>query len=723
MVFLKRLELQGFKSFAQKTVFEFPSRVTAVVGPNGSGKSNVIDALRWVLGEREAKQLRGDTLEHLIFAGTPKRPAQGFAKVSLYFENDGKTFPYDAPEIVISRRVDRNGTSSFLLNDEEIRLKDLIPLFARARLGTRGLSMIGQGESDVFVKSSPQDRRLMIEEILGLREFRLKKTQAERRLAQSETNMEKVKAMIDELAPHLKTLRRQKSRFERRTEVADALREFEKNYYSHHYYAYTDAIREFDAPLHTKMDARVEKEQEVKNLESELHKFREHATQRDDTEKLRKEMESFLEERANLERELARCEARIELEEASQSREADVPFEALHIAAKKTYETISDLLKHDDIAFIRSSLESLQKELGVFFKTKEKKAISSEVTNEKKRIEDALLHIKKVIGELKEKEEAIRVGERQKNEAFKDTVELINTRKREQYDIDTEIQNLKFEKQKVELRLEELVREWNTSDAHRPPLESLARVPEGVSKETDWDDVGRKIFRLRAELAAIGEIDEALLKEATESEDRFTFLSKEHEDLLKATSDLKQLIKELDERMKADFSSAFSSINEAFNKYFSLMFGGGKARMILEKKEKPKVDVSSEQGEEVKKEEDIKEEKEVYEGIEIDLSVPKKKIKSLEMLSGGEKTLVSLAALFALISVSHPPFLVLDEIDAALDEENARRFSELIKNFSSKTQFLIVTHNRSTMESADALYGVTMEDDGVSRILSMKLEG
>jgi chromosome segregation protein len=151
------------------------------------------------------------------------------------------------------------------------------------------------------------------------------------------------------------------------------------------------------------------------------------------------------------------------------------------------------------------------------------------------------------------------------------------------------------------------------------------------------------------------------------------------------------------------------------------MFRGGKAHMVLEKKEKPAQAIDAQEGA-FTDTKDI-EEKETYEGIEIDLTIPKKKIKSLEMLSGGEKTLVSLAALFALISVSFPPFLVLDEIDAALDEENARRFAELIKNFSSKTQFLIVTNNRSTMEAADALYGVTMEDDGVSRILSMKLEG
>ncbi|MDP3725527.1 MAG: AAA family ATPase, partial [Nanoarchaeota archaeon] len=140
---------------------------------------------------------------------------------------------------------------------------------------------------------------------------------------------------------------------------------------------------------------------------------------------------------------------------------------------------------------------------------------------------------------------------------------------------------------------------------------------------------------------------------------------------------------------------------EAFNSYFGIMFEGGKAKLKIE---------NMEEGGEEKG------------GIEFEVNIPRKKIHNLDMLSGGEKSLVSLAALFALIWVSPPPFLILDEIDAALDDENARRFAELVTKFSDKTQFLIVTHNRITMEYADILYGVTMGEDGVSKVLSLKLE-
>ncbi len=153
------------------------------------------------------------------------------------------------------------------------------------------------------------------------------------------------------------------------------------------------------------------------------------------------------------------------------------------------------------------------------------------------------------------------------------------------------------------------------------------------------------------------------------------------------------------------------------------MFGGGHAKLVIIKRDL-KSAKNEDEGEEAEKEkeEEISEETETEQGIDIRVNLPRKKISSLEMLSGGERSLVGIAALFALISVSPPPFLVLDEIDAALDERNARRFAEMLKAFSKKTQFIVVTHNRSTMEAANILYGVTLNDDGTSKILSVKLE-
>src|SRR3989344_224995 len=231
-MYLKRLELVGFKSFAQKTVLDFPGGIAGIVGPNGSGKSNVIDAIRWILGEREAKNLRGNKAEDLIFAGTPKRSRMGMAQANITLDNSSGFFPIDFKEISIMRRIERDGNSKYFLNKGEVRLKDIIDFFAKVRLGTRGLSIINQGSSDLFVRATPEERRAMIEEILGLRQYQLKKHEANRKLKNTRINIEKVRAMIEEIAPHLRFLKRQTAKWGKLSDLEKELKEYENIYFS-----------------------------------------------------------------------------------------------------------------------------------------------------------------------------------------------------------------------------------------------------------------------------------------------------------------------------------------------------------------------------------------------------------------------------------------------------------------------------------------------------------
>jgi chromosome segregation protein len=212
-------------------VLEFPAGIVAVVGPNGSGKSNIVDAVRWLLGERDAKNLRGARVEDLIFAGTQKRARVGMAQASLYFENKNKFFPVDFEEVVVSRQISRDGASKYYLNKSEILLRDLIDFLAKARLGSKGMIIIGQGDSDLFIRSTPLERREAIEEMLGLREYQIKKTDAERRLKNSKINLDKVTALIEEIEPHLRSLKRQTSRWERRGALEEELRGLENQFF------------------------------------------------------------------------------------------------------------------------------------------------------------------------------------------------------------------------------------------------------------------------------------------------------------------------------------------------------------------------------------------------------------------------------------------------------------------------------------------------------------
>ncbi len=721
--FLKRIELQGFKSFAEKTILDFPARVVAIVGPNGSGKSNIVDALRWVLGEREAKKLRGETLDKLIFAGSTKSRAVGLARVVLHFNNNEQVFPIDSEEVEIERMINRAGASEFQLNGSEIRLKDLMPILARAKLGTRGLTIIGQGESDIFVRSNPEERRKMVEEILGLKEFRLKKHTAERRLNTSLINMEKIQALIQELKPHLRFLRRQQLRFKKRSEIEEKLKSYEDKYFSFHFCHLTKLAEEIEKPIAGLREAKVKKEAEIRMIEKNLKEINDQAGESEKMKKLRSDLNELLNKKFSLKENLGRLEAEIEIKK-SVSRE-DVSFAELKAGVKDFIKKVEEFLGLDDVHEIKKRLRESIVKLKKLLKGDEND--SRECWGRKKELERALVEIDKEIKNLEEEGERLTYVQEELNQEFRRQVEKLESKKNELRKIENEIQSALFEKEKVELKFAELERQWRATGREENELKDLLKKVETMEERGVDPDLERKIMHLRAELAAIGEIDKEVVQEAKEKEERYKFLKKEVHDLEVAIRDLKNLIKELDSKIHFEFKNSFKEINEEFNKYFRLMFGGGRAKLKLQTYRIPKIsDDNNDDNDDSKNDKSDdnsdNEKGELKAGVEIDLSVPQKSLKGIEMLSGGEKSLVSMAALFALISVSPPPFLVLDEIDAALDEENASRFAELIKEFSKRTQFILVTHNRATMEIADVLYGVTMGEDGVSKILSLKLE-
>jgi len=706
-VFLKKIEIQGFKSFANKTTFEFPAKIIGVVGPNGSGKSNIVDALRWALGERAAKNLRGESLENLIFAGTPKKPASSLARVSLHFTNHENIFPVETSEAVIERKIDKAGASQFFINSVETRLRDLHPILARAKMGTRGMTIIGQGQSDLFVKSSPKERRIMIEEILGLKEYRLKKEEAERRVETSRSNMEKIKAMIDEITPHLKFLRKQKSRWEEREKIEEKLKHLENSYFGFRIKTLREEKKSIEEKL-LRLEVKKKAEDEnTRKKELELRELEKEKETSKESEEVRNSIERLFEEKLNIERELIRLETRIEIR-GSETRLPAKDTETLLRSIRGIEKEAKSLLVIQNMEELKEEIAKLIKKLEALFEepkeSKEREARQN-ITEALQPLKRELENIEKKLREEKEKEKAL--GQKQKNinQQFRTRFEEIERERNKTREIERKVLEIKFEKEKTVLRINELEKQWQALERTGDELEKAIRGEwTEITAETNWQQAERRILLLCSELSSIGEIDNELVKEAEDTETRYVLLEKEYEDLGRTEKDLSVLIAELDERIHGEFKNSFKKINDAFNTYFGLMFGGGKAKLKLSAETE-----EHEGGEHIS-------------GVDFEISIPRKKIKNLDMLSGGEKSLVSMAALFSLISISSPPILILDEIDAALDEENARRFAELVKNFSDKTQFLIVTHNRITMETADVLYGITMGDDGVSKVLSIKLE-
>lgn len=730
-MFLKSLELNGFKSFAQKTILEFPHGITAIVGPNGAGKSNLIDAIRWLLGEREAKNLRGAKAEDLIFNGTPKKPRVSMAQAGLHFDNNSGFFPVDFKEVVITRRVGRDSISRYFLNKDEVRLKDVIDFFSRSRLGTKGLTIVNQGDSDLFVKASPEDRRTMIEEILGLREYQIKKTDAERKLKNTFFNLEKAKAMIEEVAPRLRMLKRQTNKWEKRVGVQEELSQLEKNYFSYKLNEIKTGQEKIEPSLNF-LDKQIdEKQKEVSVLESELKKIESQPQEYHQIKKIKQEQQGLSVQRSQIQKELGRLEAKLELLAAGDENTNRIfKNEDLLDLINETRRILEENLSQSNLEKLKNSIKELVDKISGFLKHNKAKDSQSKELSELEKAKDDFAAkfdaIEKQLEALEKKESDITAGLEEFNKNFQKTFELTEAKRKDLREFEENKNKILFEKEKLNLKLQDLENQLRQIGK---TIKDFQFLEVQLSGEIELPDIESRMFKLRTELAAIGEIDESLVKEAQEVETHYKFLTSQSKDLDKAIVDLKNLIKELNEKIHVEFNSSLKSINEEFNKFFRLMFGGGQARLkIREQKLKKK-----EEETEIEREDDAalsppennsaeEEEKEESTGVEINLTLPKKKITSLEMLSGGEKSLVSIAALFALISISPPPFLVLDEIDAALDENNSKRFADLIKEFSKKTQFIVVTHNRAVMESADVLYGITMGEEGTSKVLSLKLE-
>jgi len=215
---LKKLEIVGFKSFVDRTVLKFDHDVTGIVGPNGCGKSNIVDAIRWCMGEQSAKHLRGRAMEDVIFNGSESRGPGGFAEVTLTFENNDGLAPIeyrDYPEIAITRRLDRNGDSDYLINKTQVRLKDVTDLFLGTGAGTKAYSIIEQGKVGLIVSSKPEDRRLLIEEAAGITKYKSKRKQAERKMELTQQNLLRVGDIITELEKNLASLKRQAQKADR----------------------------------------------------------------------------------------------------------------------------------------------------------------------------------------------------------------------------------------------------------------------------------------------------------------------------------------------------------------------------------------------------------------------------------------------------------------------------------------------------------------------------
>lgn len=246
-MYLKKLEIQGFKSFAEKINLEFNSGITSVIGPNGSGKSNIADAVRWVLGEQSIKTLRGSKMEDVIFAGTENRKAMGFAEVSITLDNSDNSLPIEYSEVTVTRRIFRSGESEYFLNKTQCRLKDITELFLDTGIGKEGYSIIGQGRIDEILSTKSEDRRHIFEEASGIAKYKMRKIEAEKKLELTKQNLIRINDIINELENQLEPLRQQSETARKFLSLRETLKDIEVNVFLENIGRFKEKLVELDS--------------------------------------------------------------------------------------------------------------------------------------------------------------------------------------------------------------------------------------------------------------------------------------------------------------------------------------------------------------------------------------------------------------------------------------------------------------------------------------------
>ena len=294
-MYLKALEIQGFKSFPDKTVLNFGADITAIVGPNGSGKSNISDAILWVMGEQNSRQLRGAKMEDVIFGGTEKRNQMGFAQVTLVIDNTGHIFPRDESEVAVTRRYYRSGESEYYINRQSVRLKDVNELFMDTGMGREGYSIIGQGKIDEILSVKSGERREVFEEAAGISKFRHRKEESERKLQRTEENLVRINDKIAELELQVEPLRQQAETAKKYLVLRDELRALEISVWLENLQTLRAGALKLEADLRTAQEDRQRAQEDLDAVyaagEESLEKIRDNDVR---AEALRKRLEALV---------------------------------------------------------------------------------------------------------------------------------------------------------------------------------------------------------------------------------------------------------------------------------------------------------------------------------------------------------------------------------------------------------------------------------------------
>ena len=925
-MFLKSLEVFGFKSFADRTHIEFADGVTALLGPNGCGKSNVVDAVKWVLGEQAAKNMRAEKMEDVIFNGTESRKPLNVAEVSLTIANEQGLLPIDYSEITIKRRLYRSGESEYFINNNLAKLKDVRELFWDTGVGKAAYSVMEQGKIDQILSSKPEDRRYLFEEAAGITRFKVKRAEAERKLERTEENMRQVEGILGEVKKSYDSLKVQAEKTIQYRELKEQIFNYELDIQLLRLKGFTqdktrkendikeisqkrDIIRkeidEINATIveHTdEVDAMqkqvnsiqteiyglaieqkaksdsakelVERQKEAKlkvqqlegrksNIEEQIEQLNEDISEQESTlHELNKRLAEIAKNISDFNDNILLAENQItenknttsqindQIQQINQKiAELQVSLEAItedivkeldsklkdagysSQAREKAEENINHLLAQISIlASGRKNLFSDFINVGNYSEGEVKKisenALSSftEIENQLQEIKNAFAEYTKItpafideflspegiitkkrvidqqiqdnkniinekqenISSLNEKnfelttkineyrntlkdlelnkvkmegqvettESEIRALKRElagKENSLRELDNEIYTESKKLEDItdqvleiEGEIASLEHKGRALTKQIEDLERDINSKskdvsgkqESVKKKSDELAKYQAQLEKynmdlntsdieirnlkENFRDSHSRDLMEfeermytitvqpaeLREKLASsrqkikdLGSVNFMAPEEFAETKERYDFLSTQIADLVKARDDLKRITEEIRAESTELFLATYNKIKKNFHNMFRRLFGGGRAELRL-----------------------IDPQNVLESGVDIFAQPPGKKLENIALLSGGEKTMTAVALMFATYMVRPSPFCLLDEIDAALDEHNVTRFVQTLRDFANVSQYIIITHNKKTVTGASTMLGVTMEESGVSKVITIKLD-
>jgi chromosome segregation protein len=907
-VILKSIELFGFKSFANKTRIDFKDGISAILGPNGCGKSNILDSIKWVIGEQAPKNLRATRMEDVIFNGTEQIKALNVAEVTLTLCNTNNLFPVEMSEISIKRRLYRSGESEYYINNTPVKLKDVRELFFDTGIGKSAYSIMEQGKIDQILSNKPEERRYIFEEAAGITGYKVRRSEAEKKLEKTGQHIKQIEGILGEVKRNHDSLKKQAQKTSTYREITEQIFQIElsvhllklRNFIEKREKqegllsgssSERDVIRSDIDLINTQLaenldlvntlethlidiqkklygldieknnkDAQIKilneriidlekkitlDENRGKIISLKIERLEQEKSERQNThlelekqtEMVERNIKKNREQIGSLEEQNRALDDRLEglreklreitddivtqmdksLKESGYSAQEKSGIEKsldeileyirIQIQGKKSIledaanigELKSAALTSLSSTFTQLSLK-IEEFISIFERYKkatpafldeflaphgiitQKRDIDREISESIKnintnrqtiaRLQDEINTLNKKIDEYRKTLEELRVNRatlHTQKSVLLDAIKRVTTEIGEQRGLEQDalreleqtrhnisvitrdISGLKDEKHRVEqeesalkTKISELEGEITLKNKSmltnekllKDKMSSLEKVQvqveelhvllaevnaeiknlhenfkEKYSRDlNDYLERMNKITqslaelrdennRLKEHLRNLGQVNLMAPEEYAEVKERYEFLQNQLDDLKKAQTDLQQITEKIRTESTKRFVETYEVIRRNFNTIFRQLFGGGRAECKLVEKN------------------------EVLEsGIELLVQPPGKKLENIALLSGGERSLTAISLLFAIYMVKPSPFCILDEIDAALDDKNIGKFVSMLKEFANKSQFLIITHNKKTVTSADCLLGITMEESGISKLIAIKLQ-